>query len=294
MFSNIPFSIHRAIQNTARIIPNIERLAQGCGLVQILQAFEYLKHHNTPELIKARFEVQFTGRGNAGGIYLRELEETQKPLETTATVNVVYPNDVDNRLQVEFEKRILLVSDAAWVTVPKFLFQHAGGKKIQSLNMLILLVLIERTFTIFVDPTGLEKGTFHFTEVVGLDSADVEAGPLFRIPVTVIPPIVPQDPTISFKDIKLQPGQIFRKFYHVPEGTLYAEVTITAGQNIDTYRRYVFHAFQLLPRRNFAKTEFSEFLILFAKDSIKYRFNVIRGSTIEFALAQFWSSLGNR
>jgi hypothetical protein len=37
-----PQRVRRALENTAEVVANVERLAQGCGLMQVDQAFEYL------------------------------------------------------------------------------------------------------------------------------------------------------------------------------------------------------------------------------------------------------------
>lgn len=73
---------------------------------------------------------------------------------------------------------------------------------------------------------------------------------------------------------------------------MYAELSIT-GKNIDTNRRFVVHTLQLLPRRNFVHTQYSQFAIIFPNDTLKYRFNVISGTTLELCIAQFWSSIGD-
>lgn len=122
-----PYTIRRAIENTAQLIDRIEPFAQGCGLLQIQKSYTFLKKNDLSEFLNVRFEVQFPARGNAGGLYLREWEETQHSIETTVSVNVIFKDDVDNHLQVEFEKRIILVTNVSWVQAPKYLVQYSGG-----------------------------------------------------------------------------------------------------------------------------------------------------------------------
>jgi hypothetical protein len=44
-------------------------------------------------------------------------------------------------------------------------------------------------FSVLVDPRKLATGSANFAEVLGFDVANPGAGPLFRIPVTVIKPL---------------------------------------------------------------------------------------------------------
>lgn len=124
-----PQLVRRAIENTAQTIKNVEPFAQGCGLLQIQKAFNYFKENDLSQLRDIRFEVQFPARANAGGLYLREWEETQKPLETTVSINAIFHEKVDRRIQIEFEKRIVLSCPVSWVSAPKYLLQYSGGEK---------------------------------------------------------------------------------------------------------------------------------------------------------------------
>jgi hypothetical protein len=47
----------------------------------------------------------------------------------------------------------------------------------------------ERSFAIKVDPTVLEAGSHHYGEIVAIDVSQPEAGPVFKVPVTVIRPL---------------------------------------------------------------------------------------------------------
>jgi tripeptidyl-peptidase-2 len=47
----------------------------------------------------------------------------------------------------------------------------------------------ERSFAIKVDPTLLEAGSHHYAEIVGIDVDQPDAGPVFKVPITVIRPL---------------------------------------------------------------------------------------------------------
>ena len=39
--SYTPARVRRAVENTARLVPGVERLSQGCGLIQVSTATDY-------------------------------------------------------------------------------------------------------------------------------------------------------------------------------------------------------------------------------------------------------------
>lgn len=57
---------------------------------------------------------------------------------------------LDNEIKVEFERRLLLTCDASYVKLPR----------------LFVMMNQNREFSIRIDPTGLEKGVPHFTQVI--------------------------------------------------------------------------------------------------------------------------------
>lgn len=65
-----PYSIKRALENTALYIQNLDPFAQGSGLLQVERAFDnLLTYNNVPER-----DIRFTincGPNNAKGIHMR-------------------------------------------------------------------------------------------------------------------------------------------------------------------------------------------------------------------------------
>eukprot|EP00742_Colponemidia_sp_Colp-10_P008114 GILJ01008758.1.p1 GENE.GILJ01008758.1~~GILJ01008758.1.p1 ORF type:complete len:1249 (+),score=195.85 GILJ01008758.1:73-3819(+) len=275
-----PQRVRRAIENTAREIPNVERFAQGRGLLQVKGALEYILKHNHIDNEDIRFEVDLPERKQARGLYLREPADATTVIETPVRVRVHFPENTDNEIKINFELMIRLESTAPWVNVASHLMLMNNG----------------RQFDIRVDPTHLPEGV-HYAEVLGYDSTNESRGPLFRLPITVVKPIFLQEHgvddrlTVAFKDIKFTPGTIQRKFFAVPAGTTWADIKLR-GHNIDSSRRYMLHCVYLSPHTAFRKTEIEHFIAL-SGDKHETKSIALDGAgTLEVCLAQWWASIG--
>eukprot|EP00698_Gefionella_okellyi_P021016 TRINITY_DN6698_c0_g1_i1.p1 TRINITY_DN6698_c0_g1~~TRINITY_DN6698_c0_g1_i1.p1 ORF type:complete len:1274 (-),score=325.43 TRINITY_DN6698_c0_g1_i1:47-3868(-) len=252
-----PHRIKNAIQNTARAVENVEVFATGAGLLQVERAFEHLMKNAQYAPLDVRYDVDFPTRGGARGLYLRDKRHILNPCETTVRVNPVFHEEAHNADRVAFEVRVALYCAQDWVKVPQMVVLMYGG----------------RQFPIRVDPTQLPPGA-HYAEIVGVDMAHPDAGPLFRVPITAIrahtgsvEPIVesvsdnesereserettptgaasqvvsvassPADNSTAFvfTDMVSGPGRLHRRFIHVPVGATWADVTVSAQELQDS------------------------------------------------------------
>jgi tripeptidyl-peptidase-2 len=272
-----PHRIKRAIGNTARKIEGVEVFAQGRGLIQIDRAFDYLLEHRGSADHDLRFVVDLPSHNGDRGVYLRESFETEKPFNTIVRVRPTFHEDADNHSKVEFEMRVALSCVADWVEYPDFSMLLHGGN----------------TFEIEVDGSDLEEGV-HYTEIVGHDAANPDAGPVFRLPITVIRPheLKDNETRPSWSDsIKLKPGEMERRFFVVPAGAQWADLRIRLDSD-NQPKRLVMHALQRVPGYSFGDKELRSFIDLSGGDEIVRSFPVVGGVTLELCLAQYWSSLG--
>ncbi|CEJ03744.1 hypothetical protein RMCBS344292_17722 [Rhizopus microsporus] len=152
-----------------------------------------------------------------------------------------------------------------------------------------------------VDPTSLASNKIHYGEVLGYDTAAPDRGPLFRVPVTVIKPLVPKNGSIEFKNTEFEPGYIDRNYIHVPEGATNVELVIKSRAPVETSpARFMLHLLQLVPKQNQkGKHAFSILLgdgsfgnPASEEQTISRRLSVRPNLTLELCLAQFWSALG--
>eukprot|EP00899_Mesostigma_viride_P019360 jgi/Mesvir1/27425/Mv25036-RA.1 len=279
-----PHLLRRALENTARSLGQlpVDTLMSGHGMVQVEKALDYLMRCNfaAPDV---HFRTQVTHMAGGGsvvgrGLYLREPLETSSPVAAEVFVKPLLHRDAHTRDErAAFEETLRLESSApSWLACPESLLLHHGG----------------RPFGLRVDPTKLSEG-LHYAEVRAIDMAAPWRGPVFRVPVTIIKPMVldipKSGPIVAFKELSFMPGDIERRFIAVPEGASAVEFTITMGA-LDTPRSYFVHALQLLPHRRYNFKELKSFVTLSSRQTKTLSMAVVPGTTLELVVAQFWSS----
>lgn len=143
-----PFSVKRALEQTAVLLDEVEVFAQGHGLIQVDRAFDHLvAYHNQVER-DVRFHITVSNSGpTMKGIYMRDIS-TSKPKEFAITVEPFFLNYEAREAEskIKFNLELALACNASWVNIPK----HFD------------LMYMARGFSVKVDPTGLATGV-HYT-----------------------------------------------------------------------------------------------------------------------------------
>lgn len=208
-----PYSIKRALWNTATKLGYVDPFAQGAGLLNVEKAFEYLVKYANEKENSIRFNIN-VGPNNSKGIHIRErlLKKTQ---EFNVTIEPVYFNEknVLPKDKILFNMRLTLIPSETWVQCGSFLDLHYQS----------------RTISVSVDPTGLTPGV-HTASIKAYDTSCIEKGILFEIPVTVIQPEVQLNETsnifFSGNPIICKPNTIIRKFLLVPNNAVCASMIL--------------------------------------------------------------------
>ena len=270
-----PHRIRRAIVNTAKQIPNVERFAQGRGVLQVDKAFEYLESNKGAKDHDLRFVVSNRSQGGRG-IYLREAYNTDRAVASTIGVTPTFHEAADNAEKVAFEMRVNLECADPWIDHPKHVVLMHGG----------------RSFSVETHPQSLTAG-MHYTEVVGYDADHPERGPVFRVPITVLKgeAVDTTEPVHWSEKLTLTPGHIDRNFLEVPQGATWADVVFRTGE-MDGTRRIVMHTVQEVPGQTFSEGGTRQYITVRGQSTQVQSFSVTGGRTMELAIAQFWSSLG--
>ena len=272
-----PNSVERAFANTARRLDNTDVFAQGAGLIQTDAAFDALVRDASKFAELIRFDVRVPQLGNARGIYLRERQDVQSPRDFTVQIAPTFRDGVTNDEKVDFQMRCVLESTAEWVSC---------GEQ-------VTLTSLGQTIAIKVNPTVIAEGV-EFAEVLGFDPEHRERGPLFRVPITVAATAsVPADEPLSFAETFV-PGTIVRRFIAVPDSATWATVRFSLSDDAGTgpTRQFMLHAVQVIPGETSREHEHkSMFTATTARESV-VNFPVVAGRSIELAIAQNWSSLG--
>lgn len=270
-----PASIRKAIQATAKTVPDADKFAQGAGLLQVVAAYEHLKANATQLTQQTRFKINVTSRDGGRGIYLREPFETNEPSNHLVYVGPDFPESTTNAEKIAFEARVRLQATADWVTVGPFL----------------LLTSKPGRFEVKVDPTGLEPGV-HTAEVQAFDETNLDAGAVFTVPVTVVIPHA-LDHTQLNETVEFERGRTVRRFVDVPHGATWAKLTLTPKKLAGQSQLFRVHTLQLVDGRHFEAVEGGGYLRINSPEPKYLSFDVVPGRTLEVCMAQYWSSLGS-
>ena len=136
---NISYSpphLQRALENTAKRIPNLSFPQQGWGLLQVDKAFEYLQACQNLDYNDVYYDVRVESKaGSSGndtsslprGIYLRQIDETSMRQTFTISVNPQFPKDdtiespQQQHSKIDFEMKCNLKCIESWIAIPDHL-----------------------------------------------------------------------------------------------------------------------------------------------------------------------------
>lgn len=192
-----PSRIQRAIENTAKSMPNLSTLQQGWGMVQVTRAFEHLKTVKDYATEDVHFEVYAENLpGSPRGVYLRQPQDSAAKRSFSIRVNPKFRRvktaEIDaQRSRIDFEMQFDLASTASWLSVPDHFMLMNNG----------------RSFKVSVDPLQLPPGV-HTAQVCGLDAERPERGIMWSCPVTVVKPMVEQQ-LIELHSLEVRIGSHF-------------------------------------------------------------------------------------
>lgn len=264
-------------------------------------------------IIRARGSSREYGRGR--GVYLRagghECRSVSKWLVHLDVANDALPDRSAAAAEMvsELELDISLVPSAPWISAPAGVRLYGGG----------------RQFPIAVDPTGLAPGRMHYGEVAGYMAPSAGAarptaaansgdwaeprGPLFRVPVTVVKPLLLAGGdggvgSLVVENLPLTPGGVVRTFVLPPAAATFARVALVAGtadeflgpagvaaaDSVISARTVQLHAVQIVPG---SAPGGPRHVFTLSPDGVgSVIIPVSGGVTMELALAQLWSSAG--
>jgi len=268
-----PSAVKKALVTTAAFQKNIETFAQGAGLLQVVECFEFLKKYS--DRIDSKIHFKITTNNKTHGIYFRSLHECEKPKSVAVTIEPTWHPSAKSEEKIAYSSKLMLMSTSTWLSVPTHL---------NLMNMV-------RAINVKVDARSLRSGE-HYAEVRAYDVDAPDFGPVFTVPVTVVKPQPVEDKKI-FEDVKVfEAGQIHRSFFQVPQNATWAELTVT-NLNNESPARYVLHFIQLVKQKAFRNHEFYKFVSIPEQTTYSWAFAVQGGVAIEMCLARWWSNSGD-
>ncbi|XP_014239284.1 tripeptidyl-peptidase 2 isoform X2 [Cimex lectularius] len=270
-----PYSVKRALENTAQYLSNADYFAQGRGLLQVGKAFDHLISYNESRDNKVRFHVYLSTNKDKGILLRGGAHNVSKEFPVCIEPIFADSSNIDLKEKLDFQMSLSLSCDQSWV-------QHPVSLEFN--NMM-------RTINVRVDPSGLPTGV-HATSINAYDVKQVEKGPMFQIEITVINPYVLQEPPIKpliqYQTISIKPGEIRRHFIFVPERASYATVKLSV-LDIDRPGNFVIHAMQVLSKKSCRAQEYHKMAVVSFDTEGIFTFQVKGGITMELVLSKYWS-----
>ncbi|XP_046674553.1 tripeptidyl-peptidase 2-like [Homalodisca vitripennis] len=272
-----PFSVKRALENTALFVESMDVFAQGYGLLQVEKAFENLvNYHDSPDR-DVRFHIS-CGPGHNKGIHIRNGVQ-DVPKEYTVSVEPFFADadNVEPERKIDFQMSLVLACSASWV-------QHPSHFEMMN---------ISRAISIRVDPRGLPPGV-HNTCVRAYDVNKPEKGPVFKVEVTVVQPHVLDSlkPELVCNAVYFDPNTIRRHFILVPDPVSWAVIKLR-GLERENFGRFVVHCIQLRPKHSCKAIEFHKMVNVSAQSETVVCFQVKGGVVLEVVVAKYWANLGH-
>lgn len=258
-----PFSIKRALWNTATHLPNVDYFAQGNGLLNVEKLFEHLQQFkNLPEN-QVRFAIGVSNGHK--GIHVRHGHLT-KPEEFNVTVEPLMFNEklAPSTDKINFNLRLTLVASEPWVQCGSF----------------IDLCYSSRAFNVKIDPSNMAPGV-HSARIRAYDSTCVEKGTLFEVPITVVQPVVIDNAKFEYKNAvdKCRPNTIIRDFILVPKNATYAILEMVSGDpNNKVGGKFLVHTMQLLPAKYCKALETQKILPVVSETTTSHPFKCVVSS----------------
>ncbi|CAB3241271.1 unnamed protein product [Arctia plantaginis] len=276
-----PYSVKRALENSATYLTHVEPWAQGCGLLNIEKAFDLLStYYDQPER-DVFFNIQ-CGSNNAKGILLRpKLGDVPKDVSITIEPHFLKDHcDMENARviprQIAFGVRLALAVRAEWVSVA----QHLD------------MMNAARPLNVRLRTDALPPGP-HFASILAYDVSCIEKGPVFRIPITVLQPqpLLTGVPSIVNKKVNFKPATIVRHFVVVPPEATWGVLRMSTEDKEKT-GRFLVHTMQLMPNKSCRCHETQKMLNVGVEAPTVLPFQVVGGVTLEIAIAKYWANIG--
>ncbi|XP_076034964.1 tripeptidyl-peptidase II isoform X2 [Oratosquilla oratoria] len=271
-----PYSIRRAIQNTALPLMNVDMFAQGHGLIQVEKALEHLTQQADCLEDKIRFVVECGGM-RSKGIHIRNwLADGPRDVPVTVEPTMLDEAHACPNEKLSFNMEMVLCCDAPWVKAPACL----------------QMSYVVRAFQVSIDPSGLERGRAYFTSIRAYNSKKPEKGVMFEVPITIVVPVVALEngyyyscPPETFKA-----GHIRRHFIMVPSGATWATLHLKS-LHCEKAQRFTIHTVLLQPSYSVRTTELYKVVNLSKNESTSLTIGVRGQYTLEVCIARWWASL---
>jgi tripeptidyl-peptidase-2 len=154
-----PMSMKKIVENSAKMIADVDVLGQGHGLLQVQSAWDLILASKAQKWADVFYTIKIGSERFERGIYLRQPLEVSQANSFNVAVEPVFHESFTSAQKTDFEVRFVLRSTASWVQCADRMLVVKGGKSV----------------ALFLDPTKLSQGV-HVAFVRGYDEAHMELG----------------------------------------------------------------------------------------------------------------------
>lgn len=271
------FNVKRALENTAKFLDSADQFAQGSGLLDVEKAYEYLVNNAAEAEADLRFLIATDTTGSKG-IHLRSgVLRKSEDFNVTIDPRFQHARDVDPKLKINFNVKLLLVATEEWVQVGSYLD----------------LCYSSRSITVRIVPTSLPPGV-HQAYIRAYDSANVKKGWLFEVPITVVQPIEVTGRevfTLPPEVCPFKPNTIVRRFYQVPTYATWAVLRLRSQDPVAN--KFFVHTMQIIPFKNCTTMETQRFVAISKEAEFLHTFKCEGNNVLEVCIAKYWSTAGS-
>ena len=157
------------------------------------------------------------------------------------------------------------------------------------------LNLPQGNFSVYLDPTNLERGIVHYTEITGIDPKNPAMGPLFRFPITVIVPkeVKESDNYEIKRSVVLKPAVPDHFFVQAPRGSSYGVLKLQSREK-ENVVQMIAHIVRHIDNVALRNVEVEKLVTLQPQaDEFLIPFSVYPERTVEICLAKGWKNFGS-
>lgn len=274
-----PARLRAALMNSARFVDGVEVFAQGAGLVQALPAWEHLKANQEQKAWEYFYPVQTRNNtfGDGPGLYLRgDIPAGKREVRFDFTPK--FTAKVNAPEKFEFEDDLVFSATQPWVKIPDYARLGNG-----SITIRPVLDLPEST-----------PGEPLYAEIHAHLAGSPEAGPLVRIPITIVRGET-TDPHAKHRAdfaADLEAGKTHRRFFQVPANATSMKVRVKRDGADPLSKLVMLHAVTLVADGSYYSYNFQEYLNLESLGEEEVNVPVAPGMTVELAFHQPFFSVG--
>jgi tripeptidyl-peptidase-2 len=274
-----PARIRAALMNSARFVKGVEVFAQGAGLVQALPAWAHLQANQKQPAWDHFYDVKTNSNTfSAGpGLYLRGdipvgKREVRFDLAPKFAAKITAPE------RFNLEDDLVFSATEPWVKIPGYARLANGSITIRPI----------------LDIPKSRVGEPLYAEIHARLPRSPEAGPLVRIPIT----IVRGEKTkahLKYRggyDLEIESGKTYRRFFQVPTNASHVKLRLRRDDGNPLARYLMLHTVTLVADSSYYSYNSLDYLRVESGSEKEVLVPVSSGKTVEFAIHQPYFSVG--